>query len=110
MGDQANIQDGSCQGGTLLASLPPDTTQYTVANLSPGTTYVFHVQATDATGNQGCLPASSLTTPPLWLQYLHDYWYAIPLGLFGVLGLLVLDEQIHEKHRKPGQSLLPGLL
>jgi len=60
------------QGGTLIGTVPGTAQQFTVAGLTPGTSYTFHVDARDAAGNAASSPAltqatvAADATPPAW--------------------------------------------
>jgi hypothetical protein len=50
------------RGATLVATLPPTSTTYTFLGLADATSYVFHVTAIDATGNESSMATASAAT------------------------------------------------
>ncbi|MEK7727953.1 MAG: fibronectin type III domain-containing protein, partial [candidate division KSB1 bacterium] len=49
----------------LLASVPPNSTQYPDASVAPGTTYTYRIYAVNNAGASSQIPSSPVTTPSL---------------------------------------------
>lgn len=82
---------GDADFQTVIATLPPDTTQFTDDTAAPSTTYGYRVAAINAAGVSGLSNATFITTPALpVVEQVPILSTGLRLALLGFIGVVSL--------------------